>query len=70
MTRDRWQTEFVRQLKHKLGITPEQVRFHWKQYFNQRFSVEDAIADLQQKHQLYPMLGILPSIVNAQEKVL
>ena len=64
MTRDTWQTEFARQLNQKLGIMPEQVRFCWKQYFNQRYSVEGAIADLEQKHQLYPMLGILPNISN------
>ena len=60
MTRDQWQTEFARQLNQKLGISPEQVHFCWKQYYNQRYSVENAIADLEQKHQLYPMLEILP----------
>jgi hypothetical protein len=45
----------------KLGIGPEQVRFHWRQYFNQRYSPEGAIADLVQKQKLYPQLGILPS---------
>ena len=60
MTRDTWQTEFARQLKHKLGIMPEQIAFHWKQYYNQRFTPAGAIADLERKHELYPMLGILP----------
>ena len=66
MTRDTWQTEFARQLNQKLGIMPEQVRFCWKQYFNQRYSVEGAIADLEQKHQLYPMLGLRCTHKSAQ----
>ena len=60
MDRKSWEYQFERILFQKLGIKPDQVKFHWKQYARQRFSPESAIADLEQKHELYPMLGILP----------
>jgi hypothetical protein len=64
MTRDTWERQFAHLLKQKLQLTPEQVRFHWRQYYNQRYSPEGAIADLEQKHELYPELGILPTVEN------
>jgi hypothetical protein len=59
MDRDTWERQFAHLLQQKLQLTPEQVRFHWRQYYNQRYSPEGAIADLEQKHKLYPELGIL-----------
>lgn len=58
MTRQHWERQFKHLLQQKLGIGPEHVYFHWKQYFNQRYSPEGALADLMQKHKLYPQLGI------------
>jgi hypothetical protein len=60
MTRDTWERQFTRQLKHQLGLELEQIRFPWRQYYNQRYSVEGAISHLKQTHELYPSLGILP----------
>jgi len=60
MNRDRWEAQFTRQLKQKLGLEPGQIKFHWRGYFNQRFTPEDAIAHLVKTHELYPQLGILP----------
>jgi hypothetical protein len=60
MTRETWERQFTRQLKQQLGLTPEQIRFHWRGYYNQRFTPEGAVADLQLKHELYPQLGLLP----------
>jgi hypothetical protein len=61
MNRETWERQFTRLLKQKLSIGPEQIRFHWRQYFNQRYLPECAITDLMQKQKLYPQLGILPS---------
>ncbi len=66
MNRDNWERQFTRQLKEKLGLEPEEIRFHWRGYYNQRYSVESAIASLIETHRLYPMLGVLP---NKKEKV-
>jgi hypothetical protein len=66
MTRETWERQFTRQLKQQLGLTPEQIRFPWRQYFNQRYSPEGAIADLKLKHELYPQLGLLPETVGAE----
>jgi hypothetical protein len=60
MTRDTWEDQFTRQLKQQLGIKPEQIKLHWRGYYNQRYSPEGAIAYLKQTHRLYPSLGILP----------
>jgi hypothetical protein len=65
MDRDTWESQFAHLLQQKLQLTPEQVRFHWKMYYAQRYSTESAIADLEQKHKLYPNLRIFPS----EEKV-
>jgi hypothetical protein len=62
MNRDRWEAQFTRQLKQKLGLEPGQIRFHWRGYFNQRFSPEGAIAHLIETNRLYPSLGILPKM--------
>jgi hypothetical protein len=40
MTRQHWERQFIRLLQQHLGITPENIRFHWKGYFNQRFTPE------------------------------
>jgi hypothetical protein len=34
MNRETWERQFTRQLKHQLGLELEQIRFHWKTYFN------------------------------------
>ena len=60
MNRDIWEAQFTRQLKQKLGLEPGQIKFHWRGYYNQRYSVEGAIAHLEQLHELYPQLGVLP----------
>jgi hypothetical protein len=60
MQRQVWESIFTRQLKEKLGITPDQIKFHWKTYFNQGYTTNQAIAHLEQLHELYPQLGILP----------
>jgi hypothetical protein len=62
MNRDTWERQFKHLLKQKLGLTPEQIRFHWRQYFNQRYSPEGAVDDLKLKHELYPQLGLLPDL--------
>jgi hypothetical protein len=59
MNRDTWERQFAHLLKQKLGIGPEDIRFHWRQYYNERYTPESAIADLMQKQKLYPQLGIL-----------
>lgn len=64
MTRNTWERQFTRQLQQQLGLEPEQIRFCWRQYFNQRYSPEGAIADLTLKHKLYPQLGVLPKTVS------
>jgi hypothetical protein len=61
MTRDTWERQFKQKLKQQLGLEPEQIRFHWRQYYNQRFTPEGAIASLTQTHELYPELGLLPN---------
>jgi hypothetical protein len=61
MTRDTWERQFKQKLQQQLGLEPEQIRFHWKGYFNQRFTPEGAVADLKLKHELYPQLGLLPN---------
>jgi hypothetical protein len=66
MTRDTWERQFKQKLKQQLGLEPESIRFHWKGYFNQRFTPEGAVADLKLKHELYPQLGLLPENVTAQ----
>jgi hypothetical protein len=66
MTRDTWERQFTRQLKQQLGLEPEQIRFHWRGYYNQRFTPEAAVADLKLKHELYPQLGLLPETVTAK----
>jgi hypothetical protein len=65
MTRDTWERQFKHLLKQKLGIGPESIRFHWRQYYNERYTPEGAIADLLQKNELYPQLGILPVTIEA-----
>jgi hypothetical protein len=62
MDRQHWEAQFTRQLKEKLGIEPVQIKFHWRGYYNQRFTPEGAIAHLEQVHRLYPELGVLPKI--------
>ncbi|NJM76237.1 MAG: hypothetical protein HC852_11170 [Acaryochloridaceae cyanobacterium RU_4_10] len=64
MNRDIWEKQFIRQLKQQLGLEPGQIRFPWRGYYNQRYSVEGAIAYLKQTHELYPSLGILPVTQN------
>jgi hypothetical protein len=64
MTRETWERQFKHLLKQKLGIGPERVRFHWKQYYNQKFSPESTIASLMEMQRLYPQLGILPNPLN------
>jgi hypothetical protein len=66
MTRDTWERQFTRQLKHQLELELEQIRFPLRQYYNQRYSPEGAVADLKLKHELYPQLGLLPEIVTAK----
>jgi hypothetical protein len=66
MTRDTWECQFTRQLQQRLGLEPEEIRFHWRQYYNQRFTPEGAVADLKLKHELYPQLKILPETVTAE----
>lgn len=66
MTRDTWERQFTRLLKQKLGLTPEQIRFHWRGYYNQRYTPEQAIAHLKQTHELYPQLRILPENVTTE----
>jgi hypothetical protein len=63
MNRETWERQFTRQLKRELGLEPEQIRFHWRGYYNQRYSPEEAVADLKVKHELYPQLGLLPAVV-------
>jgi hypothetical protein len=63
MTRQHWETQFTHLLKQQLQLTPEQIKFHWRQYFNQKYSPERAIADLKLKHELYPQLGLLPNTI-------
>jgi hypothetical protein len=65
MNRDQWEVQFRRKLKQKLGIEPGQIKFHWRGYYNQRFTPEGAIAHLVKTHEMYPQLGILPE--SAQE---
>jgi hypothetical protein len=60
MTRETGEHQFKQKLQQQLGIKPESIRFHWRGYYNQRFTPEGAIAYLKQTHQLYPELGILP----------
>jgi hypothetical protein len=60
MNRDRWEAQFTRQLKQRLEIEPGQIKFHWRGYYNERYSVDGAIASLMETHRLYPSLGILP----------
>jgi hypothetical protein len=62
MTRDTWERQFTRQLQRQLGLKPEQIRFHWRGYYNQRYSPEGAIAHLIETNRLYPSLGILPQM--------
>jgi hypothetical protein len=69
INRETWERQFKHLLRQKLGIGPEQVRFHWRQYFNQRYSPEGAIADLVQKHELYIQLGILPETARDETSV-
>ncbi|MCG9893261.1 MAG: hypothetical protein MH252_19590 [Thermosynechococcaceae cyanobacterium MS004] len=69
MNREAWEHQFALLLKQKLGITPEQVQFHWRVYYGQRFSPEQAIADLERKHELYPELGLLPLRINLKNEV-
>jgi hypothetical protein len=64
INRETWERQFTRQLQQQLGITPEQIRFHWRSYYNQRYTPEQAIAYLKQTHELYPSLGILPIAQN------
>jgi hypothetical protein len=61
MTRDTWERQFKHMLQQQLGIGPDQVKFHWRQYFNQRYSPEGAITSLMEMHELYPQLGLLPN---------
>jgi hypothetical protein len=60
MQRQVWESIFTRQLKERLGIAPDQIKFHWKAYFNQGYTTNQAIAHLEKTHELYPQLGILP----------
>jgi hypothetical protein len=64
MNRDQWERQFKHQLKQKLGIGPEDIRFPWRQFYNQKYSVEGAITNLKQTHELYPELGLLPESQN------
>jgi hypothetical protein len=60
MNRNDWERQFRQRLKQELGLTPEQIRFPWRGFYNQRQSPEQAIAYLRKTHKLYPELGILP----------
>jgi hypothetical protein len=60
MNRDTWESKFTHLLQQQLELTTEQIRFHWRGYYNQRFTPEGAVADLKLKHELYPQLGLLP----------
>jgi hypothetical protein len=64
MQRQVWESIFARQLKEKLSITPDQIKFHWKAYFNQGYTTNQAIAHLMKIHELYPKLGVLPESVS------
>jgi hypothetical protein len=68
MTRDTWERQFTRLLQQQLGLTPESIRFHWRQYYSQRYSPEGAIAHLKRTHELYPELGLLPSLFKTNNK--
>jgi hypothetical protein len=52
MNRDTWERQFKHLLKQKLGIGPEDIRFHWRQYYNERYTPEGAIASLRETHRL------------------
>jgi hypothetical protein len=66
MNRETWERQFTRLLQQELGLEPESIRFHWRQYFNQKYSPEGAIASLRETHRLYPQLRILPETVTAK----
>ncbi|HEY9827797.1 MAG TPA: hypothetical protein V6D19_20350 [Stenomitos sp.] len=53
MNRDKWERTFVELLTQNLDIEPEQIRFPWRQYFNQRFTPQQAIAHLQETHKFF-----------------
>jgi hypothetical protein len=65
MNRNIWEAQFTHLLKQKLGLEPGQIKFHWRGYYNQRYSVDGAIAHLIKTNELYPQLGILPTKVKA-----
>jgi hypothetical protein len=65
MNRDQWEAQFTRQLKQQLGLAPEDIKLTWRQYYIQRYSVDEAIAHLEQLHELYPQLGVLPNTEKA-----
>jgi hypothetical protein len=60
MNRNDWERQFRQRLKQQLGVTPEQIKLHWRGFYNQRQTPEEAIAYLKKTHELYPQLGILP----------
>jgi hypothetical protein len=62
MIRETWERQFTQLLQQKLGLEPESIRFHWRGYYNQRFTPEGAIASLRETHRLYPQLKILPDL--------
>jgi hypothetical protein len=66
ITRQHWESKFTHLLQQQLGLEPESIRFHWRGYYNQRFTPEGAVADLKLKHELYPQLGLLPETVTAE----
>jgi hypothetical protein len=65
INRETWERQFKHLLKQKLGIGPEEVGFHWRQYYNERYTPEGAIVSLMETHRLYPALGVLPETVGA-----
>jgi hypothetical protein len=70
MNRDQWEAQFTRQIKQKLGLEPRQIKFHWRGYFNQRFTPEGAIAHLMETHRLYPELRLLPDMLHTNKEYL
>ncbi|MBW4554098.1 MAG: hypothetical protein KME35_23795 [Aphanocapsa sp. GSE-SYN-MK-11-07L] len=60
MNRNDWECQFRQRLKQQLGLTPEQIKFPWRGFYNQRHSPEQAIAYLIKTNKLYPELGLLP----------
>jgi hypothetical protein len=67
MYRIEWEDAFINLLWAELKLKPEQVKFTWKQYYNQRYTPQQALAHLQQTHYHYPQLGLLPPSIRLAE---